>query len=192
VSSPCRAEEKQTELGQKVDVGGLVDDLIVADVAVTFAGQIEDVGVVVEEGHQDTRGSVDVFGFESSGHVARIPNRVLALRGFGEAHGEELVVATEIHASHALDSGVSLGLVDDLAGARVDDADLLVLGGSGVLLAPVVPSRRLDDFGKSDNFAFATTSLNVPDLHSRIVTACRQDVVGHWVEVERADLPLVA
>jgi len=131
------------EFAEVVDVGILVDDFVVTDVTVTLSGEVEDASVVIVEGHEDTRGSIDVGGAQRLGEVAGLPERVLSLRGLGESHGENLVARSKEGNTHSLNSLVSLSFSDNASRTWVNASDLLVLAGSGEERTVVVPGDGL-------------------------------------------------
>jgi hypothetical protein len=59
---------------------------------------------------------------------------------------------------------VGFNLTDNRVATGIDDSDLLVLGGSCVQVASVVPGRGLDDIGMSGNIISDLSSFDVPNL----------------------------
>lgn len=65
------------KLGQSEQLVVLV--LVVADVAVTLSGQVQHVAVAVVEGHDDSRGGVEVGGAQGVVEVGAVPDVDLAI-----------------------------------------------------------------------------------------------------------------
>lgn len=75
--------------------------LVVANVAVSLAGEEEDVVAGVPEGHERSRALVNGDGLDGSlDEVPRIPDVDLALRHLGESSGHD-----SVERSHPLDAG---------------------------------------------------------------------------------------
>mmetsp|Transcript_46294 Transcript_46294/g.77119 ORF Transcript_46294/g.77119 Transcript_46294/m.77119 type:complete len:245 (+) Transcript_46294:171-905(+) len=67
-------------LAEEVSVGGLIDELVIGDRAVSLAGDVEDLVVFVVEGREGTRGSVAGDGVEGLSKVLGVPDAELTLR----------------------------------------------------------------------------------------------------------------
>jgi hypothetical protein len=127
------------ELREEVQEGILIDKFIVTNVTVSLTGEVEHVGVVIEEWHDDTRSGIDVHGGERLGEVTSLPEGVLSLRSLGETSGEKLVLGSEPKNAHTLDTSMSLNFGNNLVGAWVNASDLSVLRGGGDEGTVVVP-----------------------------------------------------
>jgi len=125
---------------QVEDVRIFIGDFKVSDVTISLSSKVEDVGVIVVEGHQNTRSSIDVFGVEGSGEGSRVPDGVLAFAGFGESEREELFFATEVVDSASFNTSMSFDFGGDSSSSGIDQTELLVFAGSGKLRTIVVPA----------------------------------------------------
>jgi len=174
-----------------VDVRLLIDNLEVTDVTVTLTSQEQQVGVVIVEGHQDTRGGIEVRLGNGDFQVAGIVQGISTIRGLGETNSEELVLLSQPAAAGSLDSGVSVGLSDDSVGTGINDAVLLVLTSGSKAASVAVPLNRLDDIGMSVDSQVGLSGLNIPNLDGEISGGSGNNVGGNRVELNSSDLALV-
>jgi len=92
---------------QVEDIRIFFGDFKVSDVTISLTSEVEDVGIIVVEGHQDTRTSIDVLSVESGAEGSGIPDGVLTFAGFGESEGEEFFLAAEIDDSASFNTSMA-------------------------------------------------------------------------------------
>ena len=175
-----------------MDVWLLVINLEVTDVTVSLTGKEEEVGVVIVEGHQNTRGGIDVGSDDGGLEVAGVEDVVGTVRGLGETNAEDGSLLSEPDSTGSLDTGMSVGLRGDGSLTGVEDADLLVLGGGNDEGTIVVPVNTLNNVGVSSDGVLGVSALDVPNLDGVVGGGGSNDVVSGGVEVDGSDLSLVA
>jgi len=181
------------ELRERVDVGLLVDDLQVADVTVSLSCEEEDVGVIVVEGHEDSRGRVNGGSDEWLGEISGIPDAVLSLRGLGGSTSEKLFLGSEPSQTRRLNAKMCLGFSSDGVVSGVDNSDLFVLGRGSQETSIVVPVDREDEVRMlSLDRELGLSLLNIPDLDGEITRRSGEKIVCNRVELGSADLSLVS
>jgi len=179
-------------LADEVEERLVVDDLVETDVTITLTGEVEDAGIRIVEGHDDTRLGIEGLVSEGGGHVARIPDGELTLDGLGETSGDDLVLVGHPAAAETLDTLVALDLADALLLAGIEDTELLITAGRGDEGTVLVPAAALDDIGVATDGEELVTLLDIPQLDGVIAGGGGENVVGAGVEVDSADLSLVA
>lgn len=75
---------------------------------VPLSGQIEHVAIAVVEGHDDSRGGIQVVGLEGGGEVGSVPDVDLAIRHLGESSGGKAVSVAHPDNTGPLDSSMSI------------------------------------------------------------------------------------
>jgi hypothetical protein len=179
-------------LGDEVDDLGVLHNLVVADVTVTLASEEEQAGVVIVEGHQDTRGGIDGREVQWVGGGTGIPDGELTVGRLAEADGDKEFAVAQEGAARALDSLVSNNVVRDGTGSWVEDAVLLVLASGTEHAAVAVPRGARDDVGVAADGELGITGRDIPDLDSEVGRRRGDDVVGSGVEVDGTDLSAMA
>jgi len=179
-------------LADEVEERLVVDNLVETDVAITLTSKVEDAGVRIVEGHDDTGLGIESLVSKGSSEVARIPDAELTLDGLGETSGDDLVLIGQPAAAETLDTLVALDLTSALLLARIEDTKLLITAGRGDEGTVLVPRAALDDIGVTTDREELVTLLDIPDLDEGIAGGSGKHVVGAWVEVHSADLSLVA
>jgi len=173
------------ELRQRVQL--IISQLEISNVSVSLSSHEDDVEVGIKEGHQDSRGRIDVGSIHGLGHVSRVPEAILSLRLLGESNGQELVLQPDN--SRGLDSHVSLGFGSDGLVSGVDDSDLSILGTGGQKASVCVPFRRRDEIGMlTIDRQDILSLLDIPDLHREVTSRSDQRVVGSGREFDGSDL----
>jgi len=170
----------------------IVNDLVETDVAITLTGEEEDAGIRIVEGHDDTRLGIEGLVSEGGREVARIPDAELTLDGLGETSGDDLVLVGHPAAAETLDTLVALDLTDDLLLAGIEDAELLVTACRGDEGTVLVPGAALDDVSVATDREELVALLDIPQLDGVVAGGGGEDVGGAGVEVDSADLSLVA
>jgi len=170
----------------------VIDDLVETDVTITLTSKEEDASIRIVERHDNTRLSIKDLVSKGGGHVARIPDGELTLDGLGETSGDDLVLVGHPAAAETLDTLVALDLTHALLLARIEDTELLITAGRGDEGTVLVPRAALDDIGVATDREELVTLLNIPQLDGVIAGGGGKDVGGAGVEVDSADLSLVA
>ena len=178
-------------LGEEVEVGSLIDQLVVTDVTVTLTGEVEHGGVVVVERHQLTRSGIDLLVAQVSRHVTGIPDAELTLGELGHTDSHECALGAQPQATGTLGTLVGGDGLGDGARARIDDASLLVLAGSGHQGTIVVPGDGTNVVSVSSNVGDDLARVNIPNLDGVIGGGGGEDVVGGRVPVDGTNLPAV-
>jgi len=179
-------------LADEVEEWLVVHDLVETDVTITLTSKEEKAGIRIVERHDNTRLSIE--GLVSKGllQVAGIPDGELTLDGSGETGGEDLVLVGHPAAAETLDTLVALDFADSLLLARIEDAELLITAGRSDEGTVLVPRAALDDIGVTTNREELITLLDIPQLDGEIAGGGGEDVGSAGVEVDGADLSLVA
>jgi hypothetical protein len=206
------------ELGERVDELVFASVLVVANVAVAFARQVDHLGVGVVERHENARAVVDALVEQRRVERARVVQRVLTLRRFAEADCEQTVLDPQAaRAFHALmtvgglkkkkkkkknktrarrythsHSHRSSAYRFKFASTRVADAHLLVLAGGGDARAVKVPGQALDDVGRAVERDEHLAGLDVPQLDRVVLRRRGEHVGGGRVKRHAADLAAMA
>ena len=178
-------------LSEEVEVGGLIDHLVVTDVSVTLSSEVEDLGVVVVERHQLTRGGINLLVAQVLGEVTGVPNAELALGELGHTNGHEGTLVTQPQAAGSLGTFVGGDSLGDGAGTRIDDTGLLVLAGGGHHGPIVVPGNGTNVVGVTSDIRDDGAGVDIPDLDGEIGGGGGEDVVGSGVPVDGSDLTAV-
>eukprot|EP00128_Syssomonas_multiformis_P004264 Colp12_sorted_trinity150504_noHs@29803 len=176
--------------GQIVDIGGLVDNLEVADVAVTLAGKVDHVKVTVVEDHHVTGRGVDDLHLNGLVEVVGVPESKLTLRHLGETSGEEAVVLQE-HNTGGLAAVMSIALGKELARVRLENTNLLVLGDGSKLVALVVEGQGVNGVEVTFNSTDTLGGCDVPQLDGKVERSGSKNVVGSGVPNNVTNLALV-
>jgi hypothetical protein len=114
--------------GEKV----VVLKLKVADVTVTFAGEIQTVGAVIVKREARARGAVKI-GEATNGtgrNVVGVPERVLAIRKLAETGSNDTILVAQPGNLRCLGASVTRALLNDLLSANVPDSNGLVARNS--------------------------------------------------------------
>ena len=154
-------------LRQRVQRG--VHHLVVADVAVALARQVQHVGVHVEEGQDHAARLVQRVRGDGFVEVAEIPHSPLTLRCAIEARGDDTRRFAQPRHLRRLRAVVGTPLADYAILARIEDAIHLVLRRDAEQGAAVVPVQIL---GKRLAIAAhdLVTQLAVPHLGRAVAT----------------------
>lgn len=75
---------------------------------VPLSGQVEHVAVTIVEGHDDSRGGIQVVGLERGGEVGSVPDVDLAIRHLGESSGGNAVRVAHPDNTGSLNSSMSI------------------------------------------------------------------------------------
>eukprot|EP00754_Rhynchopus_humris_P020123 Rhum_TRINITY_DN14679_c26_g1::Rhum_TRINITY_DN14679_c26_g1_i1::g.110440::m.110440 len=169
----------------------LVPELVVADVAVALARQVQHVRVLVDERHQHTRLRVNLLDVERRRHVVDVPHHQLTLQLLAETRGDDLVAVLGPQGALRLGSLVGNGLGDDVAAARVDDANLLVLRRGVDQAAVGVPVHGRDLVRVALELT-ALSLLDVPQLDGVVHGRGGEHVLSRRVPREDANLLVVS
>mmetsp|Transcript_11143 Transcript_11143/g.25339 ORF Transcript_11143/g.25339 Transcript_11143/m.25339 type:complete len:215 (-) Transcript_11143:288-932(-) len=124
-------------------VGGLVHNLEIADVGVTLASKEENAGVHVKEGHEGTRGLVDVGASQRLVQSPGVVESKLAIALARETHGANSLAVAKEKRLAALGARVTCPGGHAGSGPRVEQAQLLVLAGCDDERTGVVPVQAL-------------------------------------------------
>merc|ERR1712063_203550 len=168
-----------------------VVNLEVTDVTVTLTGKEQETSIVIIEGHQDTGRGMDVGLNDGGVELARVQDGVSTIRRARETNVEDGSTLTEPDAAGSLDTRVTRGLSGNVSSTRIDDTDLLVLGGGGDEATIVVPVDGLDDIGVTRDGGASLTLLNVPNLDGVVGRGSGDHIISSGVEVDGSDLSLV-
>merc|ERR1712137_1099374 len=181
-------------LRDEMDERLVIHQLVVTNVAVSLAGKEQQLGVVVVERHDDSRGSIDGLAHDLGAQVTRIVDAHLTVAGASESDGQDLSGVTREDGTASLDANVGRTSVKDggISGTRVNEAEVLVLGGREHLATVAVPVHGLDHLSVSADGDVGRSSLDVPDLHSVVGRRGRHHVVRGRVEANGSNLALVA
>ena len=144
-----------------VDEGRLGRDLEVSDDTVSFAAQIDQVGVRVVDGEHDSVGGVELHHHDGVVQVSGGPQAVLPLTVLGEARREDEAVL-QVDSLGSLAALVGHGLLLHVAVPGVHSPDLLVLAGEEDLAAVPVPAGGEDEVGEGE-VQQTLASPDVPD-----------------------------
>ena len=158
-------------LRQRVERG--LHHFVVANVAVAFAAQIDDVGVGVEEGQDHAAGLVERVEGDRLAEVAQVPHLPLALRCAIEAGGEDARRLAQPRHLGALGAVVGLPLAHQAVLARIENAVHLVLCGHAEERAAVVPVQVLGK-GLAVAAHHLVAILAIPHLRRSIATVKRK------------------
>jgi hypothetical protein len=176
---------------QEVDGLVVINDLVVTDGTVTLTSQEQNVGGRVEEGHDDTGGSVDTLISDGILHVTGIPDCEATLSSLGETNREELAVIQPASTS-TLDTLVGLALLSDRGRTGIKNTDLLILTEGGHERSIGVPINGLDDVGVTIDVELLVTGLDIPKLNLVVQGRGSEDVAGDGVKVNGTSLTSVA
>ena len=174
LSSAYRPSTKKTKEGKRQPwtptTSSAVDFASAGVSSAHLSAEVHHVGVGVVEGEHDAVRRVQFHHDDGVVEVAGRAQRVLAFRHLGEAGGEDEPVA-QVDGARRLGTFVADGLFFDIAGARVDDADLLVLAGSEQLGALPVPAGRVDQVGVAVDDHLRAALVQVPH-YDQVVRSC--------------------
>lgn len=166
-------------------------DLEVFDGGITLTGQVQNAGVGVVVGHEDTSGLINITSVDGFVEHLGVIDVELASGIFAETDcADEFMIVKEDEGGLLLPGATISGLAR--AATRIEDANLLVLACGTHQGTVGIPSNVLGNFTVLLEFQNLGLSLDIPQLDSVVERGSGQDVVGSRVPFCDVNLLLVA